>query len=324
VIRIEDLMTALKKNNMTITYQTIENLFNLPFLELQYKAQAIHVKNFSLNQMQLSVLCSVKTGSCPEDCAYCPQSGHYSTDVERHKLLAISEVKRRAESAKKNGASRFCMGAAWKYPPEKDFETILQMVELVHQIGLETCVTLGSISSQQAIALKQAGLDYYNHNLDTSPEYYKNIITTRTYQDRLVTLDHVQTAGLKVCCGGIVGMGESRQDRINLLLQLANLRKHPESVPINRLIAVQGTPLQDCPEIDNLEFIRVIAVARIIMPHSVVRVSAGRDSMSEEMQILCFICGANSIFLGDELLTAKNVSMHQDKQMFTKLGLQCQ
>ncbi len=309
-------------NKGTVSYADVKRLFELPFLQLQHQAQNIHRENFPDNELQLSVLCSIKTGHCPEDCAYCPQSGHYKVDIKTNSLLDVEEVRERAEQAKAQGATRFCMGAAWKYPPRKDLPKVLDMIAEVKALGLETCVTLGSLSDEDAKSLKGAGLDYYNHNLDTSPEYYKKIITTRSYEERLATLDYVQEAGMKTCCGGIIGMGETREDRIGLLLQLANLKKQPESVPINRLIAVKGTPLGDCKKLDNFEFIRVIAVARILMPKSYVRISAGRDDMSEEMQTLCFICGANSIFLGDELLTTKNVALEKDRNMMGKLDLQ--
>ena len=304
------------------TYEQANILFTLPFFDLLYKAQQTHRLSFDPNAMQVATLLSIKTGACPEDCAYCPQSAHYNTELERESLLDISSVIEKAKVAKTSGATRFCMGAAWKNPPrEKDFCKTLEMVKEVKNLGLETCMTLGMLNSDQAERLGSAGLDFYNHNLDTSPEYYEKIITTRSYQDRLDTLKHVRKANIKVCCGGIIGMGEEEQDRIKLLLQLANLPEHPESVPINKLIAIRGTPLGDTPEIDAFEFIRVIAVARIMMPKSIVRLSAGRESMSDEMQALCFFAGVNSIFYGEKLLTSANPAMDHDKQLLEKLGM---
>jgi biotin synthase len=304
------------------TYEQANALFTLPFFDLLYKAQQIHRLSFDPNAMQVATLLSIKTGACPEDCAYCPQSVHYNTELERESLLDTQDVIESAKNAKANGATRFCMGAAWKNPPrEKDFCKTLEMVKAVKDLGLETCMTLGMLNSDQAERLQSAGLDFYNHNLDTSPEYYEKIITTRTYQDRLDTLEHVRKAKIKVCCGGIIGMGEEPEDRIKLLLQLANLPEHPESVPINKLIAVKGTPLGNTPEIDAFEFIRVIALTRIMMPKSVVRLSAGRESMSDEMQALCFFAGVNSIFFGEKLLTRANPAMDHDNQLLEKLGI---
>jgi len=297
-------------------------LFDLPFTELLFKAASIHRHHFDPAKVQVSTLLSVKTGGCPEDCAYCPQAQRYDTGVSAQKLMDTEAVVERARQAKANGASRFCMGAAWSSPKERDIPKVAAMIREVKALGLETCATLGMLNSQQAHALKQAGLDYYNHNLDTSPDYYASIIHTRHYQQRLDTLEHVRQAGMKTCCGGIVGMGETRQQRIGLLLALANLPAHPDSVPINRLVQVPGTPLHGSAELDPFEFVRVIAVARIIMPHSMVRLSAGRESMSDELQALCFMAGANSIFYGEKLLTTPNPAQSNDQALFDRLGLQ--
>ncbi len=299
----------------------VAELFNLPFLELLYQAQKSHRENFDNTQMQLSTLLSIKTGTCPEDCSYCPQSGHYKTEVEKEKLLDLESVIAKATQAKATGATRFCMGAAWRNPPKKDFPKVLEMIKAVKKLGMEACVTLGMLDEEQAQALKEAGLDYYNHNLDTSPEYYSEVITTRTYDDRLDTLEHVRNAGMNTCCGGIIGMGETRDDRLELLRQLANLPSVPESVPINRLIPIPGTPLAETQRIDPFEFVRTIAVARIMMPQSMIRLSAGREDMTEEMHALCYMAGANSIFVGDTLLTAKNPAKTQDMTLLTKLGM---
>ena len=296
-------------------------LFDMPFSELIYTAQLVHRHNFDPNEIQISTLLSIKTGACSEDCGYCPQSGHHATEVERERLLALDEVLERAAAAKAAGASRFCMGAAWRAPNPEQFTLVVEMVRGVKELGLESCLTLGMLTQQQAQELHAAGLDYYNHNLDTSPEFYSQIITTRSYADRLETLSSVRAVGLKVCCGGIVGMGESREDRIGLLTELANLPQHPESVPINHLVKVPGTPLADAPDLDPLEFVRTIAVARIIMPLSQVRLSAGRETMSDELQALCFQAGANSIFYGERLLTAGNSSTERDRDLFSRLGL---
>ncbi len=298
------------------------DLYQLPFNDLLYLAHRIFREHHDPNKVQVSTLLSVKTGSCSEDCAYCPQSGHYDTDIEKERLLALEEVKEHAEAAKQNGASRFCMGAAWRNPTDKNLEQIVQMVKLVKQLELETCVTIGMLTATQAQCLKQAGLDYYNHNLDTSPEFYGNVITTRTYQDRLDTLEHVRNAGINVCSGGILGMGETREDRAGLLLQLANLPQHPESVPINMLIQIKGTPLHGIEKLDPFEFIRTIAIARILMPKTYVRLSAGREDMNEQTQALCFFAGANSIFYGETLLTAKNPATIKDQNLFNKLGIE--
>lgn len=301
--------------------ETAAQLYDMSFNDLLFKAHSIHRQFFSSNEVELCTLLSIKTGTCPEDCAYCPQSGHYKTGLQKEKLLSTEEIIKNAKAAKECGATRFCMGAAWRHPSDKDFTKVVEMIKEVKALGLETCVTLGMLTADQAEKLKESGLDFYNHNLDTSPEYYKQIITTRTYQDRLDTLGHVRNNNIKVCCGGIIGMGESREDRIGLLIELANLPTPPDSVPINRLIPVPGTPLAEAKTIDQFEFIRTIAVARIMMPSSIVRLSAGRESMSEEMQALCFFAGANSIFFGDKLLTTGNPDTEQDLQLFSKLGI---
>ena len=301
--------------------QEITTLFNSPFSDLLFQAQSIHRKHFDPNQVQVSTLLSIKTGACPEDCGYCSQSSKNDAAVERERLLPLDEVIEKAQLAKTNGASRFCMGAAWRNPTDKNLDKVIDMIIAVKNIGLESCVTLGMLTEQQTLRLKEAGLDYYNHNLDTSPEYYGDVITTRTYDDRLDTLQHVRDAGINVCSGGIVGMGEQQSDRISLLQQLANLPKHPESVPINMLVQVEGTPLHGVDELEPLEFIRTIAVARILMPESVVRLSAGRTEMSDETQALCFLAGANSIFYGDKLLTTDNPDENHDLLLFEKLGI---
>ncbi|MBC7905905.1 MAG: biotin synthase BioB [Rhodospirillaceae bacterium] len=303
------------------TVDEVEALFAKPFMDLIFEAQTVHRANFDPNKIQISRLISIKTGSCPEDCSYCPQSAHYATGLEKEKLMAVEEVVESARKAKEEGASRFCMGAAWRGPKGEDFEVAVAMIEGVKALGMETCATFGLLDKFQANRLKEAGLDYYNHNVDTSPEHYKEVITTRTFQDRLDTLDVVRDAGLHVCSGGIVGLGEGRTDRAKMLLTLANMPKHPDSVPINLLIPIAGTPLADAERPDSFDFIRTIAVARIIMPKSFVRLSAGREGMTEEMQALCFLAGANSIFCGEKLLTAKNAKPGQDKSLFGRLGL---
>lgn len=304
------------------TTEAITHLFEKPFFDLLFQAQQVHRAHFNPHQIQISSLLNIKTGTCPEDCAYCPQSGHYKTGLEKEKLWEIENVKAAAKNAKANGATRFCMGAAWRSPPKKAFESVLEMIKVVKEMGLETCVTLGMLDAEQTAQLKEAGLDYYNHNLDTSREYYPKIITTRTYQERLDTLEQVRTSGIKVCCGGILGMGETREDRIQLLKTLANLPEAPKSVPINQLIPIPGTPLGNSAPIDPFEFIRVIAAARVLMPTSWVRLSAGRKDMSDEMQALCFFAGANSIFYGDKLLTAPNPGINDDQSLFNRLNLQ--
>lgn len=303
------------------TSEEVSRLFAMPFNDLLFEAQRIHRLHFNPNEVQVSTLLSIKTGACPEDCKYCPQSARYDTGLEKERLLEIEKVIQRAKEAKAAGSTRFCMGAAWRNPKERDMPYVTKMVEEVKKLGLETCMTLGMLSRDQAVALKQAGLDYYNHNLDTSPEFYGDIITTRTYQDRLDTLENVREAGMNVCSGGIVGMGESAGDRAGLLIQLANLPKQPESVPINMLVKVKGTPLENVQDLEPFEFIRTIAVARIMMPASHVRLSAGREEMNEQMQALCFMAGANSIFYGCKLLTTSNPETHQDVQLFNKLGI---
>jgi biotin synthase len=305
------------------THAEVRELFGLPFPELMFRAQTIHRMHFDPTEVQISTLLSIKTGGCPEDCAYCPQSVHYETGVKAEKLMSLNAVLAEACAAKRAGASRFCMGAAWREPKDRDLDKVCAMVEGVKALGLETCATLGMLDGAQARRLKASGLDYYNHNLDTSPEYYGAIITTRTYQDRLDTLGHVRDAGMHVCCGGIVGMGESLEDRVGMIATLATLPVHPESVPINMLVEVEGTPLarRQGGELDPLDFVRTIAVARITMPQSVVRLSAGREDMSDETQALCFLAGANSIFYGPKLLTTANPGRDRDMRLMDRLGL---
>lgn len=297
-------------------------LYALPFNDLLFKAQTIHRENFNPNEVQISSLLSIKTGSCSEDCGYCPQSARYDSGVKSEPLMPIDEVLQAAQLAKSQGASRFCMGAAWRKPKDKDIERVVEMVQGVKALGMETCVTLGMLTDEQTARLKEGGLDYYNHNLDTSEDYYSEVITTRTYQDRLDTLERVRDAGINVCCGGIVGMGESDLDRAQLLMQLANLPQHPESVPVNMLVQVEGTPLMGTEQLDPLMFVRTIAVAKIMMPKSRIRLSAGRNEMSDEMQALCFFAGANSIFYGDKLLTTDNPMTNRDLALFDRLGLE--
>ena len=302
----------------------IEALFALPFMDLLFRAQQVHREHFDANEVQLSTLLSIKTGGCSEDCGYCPQSAHFDAGVEASKLMALPEVIEAAQAAKAQGATRFCMGAAWRSPKTRDMERVTDMVREVRALGLETCMTLGMLEAEQARALKDAGLDYYNHNLDTAPEFYGNIISTRTYQDRLDTLANVRNAGINVCSGGIVGMGENRMQRAGLIAQLANLDPYPESVPINNLVRVQGTPLADSEPLDGFEFVRTIAVARVTMPRTMVRLSAGREQMDEALQALCFAAGANSIFYGDKLLTTSNPQAARDRRLFERLGLKPQ
>ncbi len=304
------------------TLEQVEALFNLPFNDLLFHAQSIHRRHFNPNEVQTSTLLSIKTGACPEDCAYCPQSGHYNTGLSKEQLMAIEEVLENARKARETGATRFCMGAAWRSPREKDFPVVLEMIKGVKALGMETCVTLGMLNEEQTEALKEAGLDYYNHNLDTSKDYYDQIITTRSFQDRLDTLKRVRDAGINVCSGGIIGMGETESDRYGLLMELANMSEHPQSVPINMLVAVAGTPLENVEKLDPIDFIRTIATARIMMPKSYVRLSAGREDMSEETQALCFFAGANSIFYGEKLLTTPNPKQNSDQALFDKLGIQ--
>lgn len=299
----------------------ILGLFALPFNDLLFQAHAIHRNNFDPNTVQTSTLLSIKTGSCPEDCKYCPQSAHHNAELEKEPLLDTKTILESAKKAKETGATRFCMGAAWRNLHDRDVPVMQDIIRDVKALGLETCVTLGMLSNNQAHALKDAGLDYYNHNLDTSEEYYDQIITTRTFQDRLDTLSHVRDAGINVCCGGIVGMGEHVKDRASMLQTLANMEKHPESVPINLLVRVKGTPLQDAASVEPLDFVRTIAVARILMPQSYVRLSAGRESMSDELQAMCFFAGANSIFYGEKLLTTANPDTNEDKALLDQLGI---
>lgn len=312
-------------NNTTIrqdwSVAEVNAMFELPFMDLLFHAQTVHRANFPRNEVQVSTLLSIKTGACPEDCKYCPQSARYDTGLEKEQLMEVDKVISAAKEAKATGSTRFCMGAAWKNPKQRHMPYLVKMIEEVKSLGLESCMTLGMLDDKQAEQLSNAGLDYYNHNLDTSPEYYGNIITTRTYQDRLDTLDNVRGAGMKVCSGGIVGLGEEASDRSGLLVQLANMPKQPESVPINKLVKVKGTPLDSVEDLDEFTFIKTIAIARILMPKSHVRLSAGRGDMSEQTQALCFMAGANSIFYGCKLLTTANPDEHTDMQLFKKLGI---
>ncbi|WP_021016485.1 biotin synthase BioB [Prodigiosinella confusarubida] len=303
------------------TLKQAQALFNKPFLELMFEAQQIHRQHFDPRQVQVSTLLSIKTGACPEDCKYCPQSSRYHTGIETERLMQVEQVMESARQAKATGSTRFCMGAAWKNPHERDMPYLEEMVRGVKDLGMETCMTLGTLSADQALRLASAGLDFYNHNLDTSPEFYSNIITTRTYQERLDTLEKVRDAGIKVCSGGIVGLGETVRDRAGLLVQLANLPTPPESVPINMLVKVKGTPLAGNDDVEPFDFIRTIAVARIMMPTSYVRLSAGREQMNEQTQAMCFMAGANSIFYGCKLLTTPNPKEDKDLALFRKLGL---
>jgi biotin synthase len=303
------------------TLEEVRGLFALPFNDLLFQAASVHRRHFDANRVQLSRLLSIKTGSCPEDCKYCPQSAHYDTGLDKQSLMEVDSVLQAAARAKQDGATRFCMGAAWRNPG-RELDKVVLMVEGVKALGLESCATLGMLTAEQAQALKRAGLDYYNHNIDSSEDYYKEIITTRSFADRLETLAHVREAGMKVCCGGIVGMGEGEDDRAAMLTTLATMDSHPESVPINLLIRVPGTPLADVPATDPIDFVRTIAVARIVMPKSTVRLAAGRQSMSDELQALCFFAGVNSIFCGEVLLTAGNAAPDRDQSLFARLGLQ--
>lgn len=299
-------------------------LYDLPFNDLLFRAQQVHRENFDANTVQLSTLLSIKTGGCEEDCAYCPQSVHHDTGLKAEKLMDVEDVLAAAQVAKQNGATRFCMGAAWRNPKDRHLEPIKDMIRGVKAMGLETCVTLGMLETHQAQSLRDAGLDYYNHNLDTSPEFYGQIISTRTYQDRLETLERVRDAGINVCCGGIVGMGESRRERAGLIAQLANMEPYPESVPINNLVQVEGTPLTGTEALDPFEFVRSIAVARITMPRAMVRLSAGREQMNEALQAMCFLAGANSIFYGDQLLTTSNPQAEADRKLLERLGIRAE
>ena len=303
------------------TLDEVQALFDLPMNDLLFKAHSIHRENFDPNSIQISTLLSIKTGRCSEDCGYCSQSAHHKTELEAESLLSLEEVIAAAQKAKDEGADRFCMGAAWSRPNKRDFPRVLEMIKAVKSLDMESCVTLGMLNEEQVQLLKEAGLDYYNHNLDTSPEFYGNVISTRTFQDRLDTLNAVQQAGINVCSGGILGLGEERHDRCSLLMQLANMAQHPDSVPINMLVQVEGTPLYGQDEIEPLEFVRTVAVARIMMPRSVVRLSAGREEMSDEMQSMCFFAGANSVFYGERLLTTEGASASHDQQLFASLGM---
>ena len=304
------------------TKSEVISLITQPFNDLIYQAQQVHRENFDPNVVQLSTLMNIKTGGCPEDCAYCPQSAHYNAGIKAEKLLELDVVLEQAKSAKKRGATRFCMGAAWRQPSQRDLERVIVMIEAIKKTGMETCATLGMLDKEQAQKLKLAGLDYYNHNLDSSPEYYSKIISTRDYQQRLDTLEHVRDSGINVCCGGIIGMGEQIDDRAGLLMSLANMKVQPESVPINMLVQVEGTPLDEMEDLDPIDFIRVIASARIMMPESYVRLSAGRSEMTKETQALCLLAGANSIFYGEKLLTTDNPELIEDQRLFERLGVQ--
>lgn len=327
IINTDNLKASLTHSHAesnTVNRWSVEQivaLFELPFSDLMYQAQTVHRANFNPNAVQVSTLLSIKTGGCSEDCGYCPQAARYHTEVESEPLMKLDEVIAAAQEAKDNGASRFCMGAAWRGPKQRDLEPVLKMIAEVKAMGLETCATLGMLKEGQAEQLKDAGLDYYNHNLDTAPEFYGEVITTRTYQDRLDTLDRVRSVDINVCSGGIIGMGESRNQRAGLLAQLANMERPPESVPINLLTQVEGTPLHGTEELDPFEFVRTIAAARITMPNSFVRLSAGRQSMSEGIQAMCFLAGANSIFYGEKLLTTANPEASTDKNLFARLGI---
>ena len=311
---------TLIRNNWT--KEEILSLLYQPFNDLIHKAQSTHRAYFDPNRIQLSTLMNIKTGGCPEDCAYCPQSAHYKTNVSAEDLVDVNDVIMQAQIAKSKGATRFCMGAAWRQPKQRDLDKVINMIKSVKETGMETCVTLGALSDDQAKQLKLAGLDYYNHNLDSSPEFYSKIISTRNYQERLDTLVHVRDAGINVCSGGIIGMGEDNEDRAGLLLTLANMPTHPESVPINMLVQIEGTPLHGCEIPDPIGFVRIIAAARILMPASYIRLSAGRNEMSDEMQALCFIAGANSVFYGEKLLTTDNPQLTHDRKLFDRLGIQ--
>src|SRR5688572_10622635 len=318
-----DASTAVpaRQQQQAWTREAVTALFDAPFADLMFRAQSVHREHFDPNRVQISQLVSIKTGGCPENCGYCSQSAHFKTGVKPTKLMSLEEVREAARAAKASGVQRLCLGAAWRSPKERDLDTVLAMIQVIKEHGLESCVTLGMLNEDQAQRLAGAGLDYYNHNIDTSREYYASVATTRTLDDRLATLDRVRQAGIKTCCGGIIGMGESREDRIGMLLLLASLPTPPESVPINGLMRVAGTPLANVDNIDGLEFVRTIAVARILMPSSVVRLSAGREKMSDELQALCFLAGANSIFVGEKLLTTSNPSRQKDEALLTRLGI---
>ena len=318
-MNVEHLQNNVRHN---WSEKEIEALFSLPFNDLVFKAASVHRENFNPNEVQVSTLLSIKTGACPEDCKYCPQSAHYDTGLEKEPLIDIEKVTQEAKKAKEAGASRFCMGAAWRNLNDRDLPKVAEMISEVKELGLETCVTLGMVKKEQLSHLKDAGLDYYNHNIDTSEEYYSEIISTRNFSDRLETLQNINEVGLKTCCGGIVGMGEKLEDRVKMLKTLANLPEHPQSVPINMLVKVEGTPLELEAAIDPFDFVRTIAVARIMMPKSYVRLSAGRENMNDQMQSLCFLAGANSIFYGEKLLTTPNPKENEDKELFDRLGIE--
>ncbi|RUR12948.1 biotin synthase BioB [Legionella sp. km772] len=311
-------MTDAKKN---WSMDEIREIYEQPFNNLLHQAHSIHLENHEANSLQFATLLSIKTGACPEDCGYCSQSGHVKTHVEKEKLMCVDDVLKSAQEAKDGGAKRFCMGAAWRCPPDKVMPQLKEMIEGVKALGMETCMTLGMLNKDQAMELKEAGLDYYNHNIDTSPSYYDKVVTTRKFSDRLDTLNHVRDAGINVCCGGILGLGETREDRIEFVLTLANMENPPESVPINRLIPVEGTRLAKAQPVEGIELVRTIATARITMPKSVIRLTAGRTEMSDELQALCYFAGANSVFIGDKLLTEENPQRAKDKILFNKLGL---
>lgn len=322
--RLAPSRDALGRVRHDWTLAEVQALFALPFPELMFQAQAVHRLHFDPARVQFAQLLSIKTGGCPEDCGYCAQSAHFETGVKAGKLMADAAIVAEARKARDNGATRFCMGAAWRSPKDRDVDSLCATVSAVKAMGLETCMTLGMLTAEQAVKLKQAGLDYYNHNIDTSPEHYGNIITTRTFADRLETLAHVREAGMAVCCGGILGIGESERDRASMLRELANLPKHPESVPINMLMQVKGTPLAEARRVDTIDFVRTIAVARILMPQSVVRLSAGREHMTDEAQALCLLAGANSIFVGAKLLTTNNPEKSHDEALIAKLGMEAE
>ncbi len=314
-------LAQIETNNQTISLTEAEKIFYQPLMSLLYTAQTIHRENFNPNEIQVSTLLSIKTGSCPENCAYCPQSAHFNTGLKKEPLISKEEVINAAKQAKAAGSNRFCMGAAWRGPHDRDLPKVCEMISEVKALGLETCATLGLLKESQANSLKEAGLDFYNHNIDCAEEYYDKIITTRKFADRITTLEHVRNAGIKVCCGGILGMGETNSDRIKMLIFLSELEVQPESVPINKLIRIPGTPLEGANDVDPFEFVRTIALARILLPKAYIRLSAGRESMSEELQALCFLAGANSIFYGEKLLTAGNSAPQADETLFNKLGL---
>jgi len=321
-VRVETNLMMLPAASPAWTREAAWSLYRLPFNDLLFKAQTVHRQHFDPNRVQLSKLLNIKTGGCPEDCGYCSQSSHHSTGLAAAKLMDVEKVVTEARKAKASGATRYCMGAAWRNPKPRDMDAIVEMVGAVKSLGLETCMTLGMLDRDQADRLSAAGLDYYNHNIDTSERYYPSVISTRSFGDRLDTLEHVRQSGMKVCCGGILGMGESEEDRVDMLVTLANLPEAPESVPVNMLIPIPGTPMAKAPPVGPIEFVRIVALARIMMPTSFVRLSAGRSAMTDEMQALCFFAGANSIFVGDTLLTACNPEDAEDRKLFDRLGLQ--